>query len=47
MDRCCSRNVAPENYSFRKESLWLGRCSGAELKKDVTVLAEDLSTEGE
>jgi hypothetical protein len=38
--------VTPENYSFGKESLWLGKCSGVELKNFVTVLAEDLSIEG-
>jgi len=38
--------VAPGNYSFGKESLWLGRSSGVEIKNVVIVLAEDLSTDG-
>jgi hypothetical protein len=39
--------VTLENDSNEKKSLWLGRCSGFELKNVVIVLAEDLSTERE
>jgi hypothetical protein len=47
MDRYCSGNVTPENDSYGKESFWLSRCSGFELKNVVIVLVEDLSTERE
>lgn len=39
--------MTPENDSYGKDSLWLGRCSGFELKNVVIVLTEDLSTERE